>query len=130
MGQEFLIDTNILIYYYDDRLPAESVQMVDDIFTKSFNVSIISKIEFLGWQKYDSRQLETAKLFIDNATVYPLTEEIAEETIKLKRVKRIKLPDAVIAATCIVHNLTLVTRNQDDFKGVEELEILNPFEIR
>jgi hypothetical protein len=37
------------------------------------------------------------------------------------------LPDAVIAATCLVNDFTLVTRNQKDFKGINGLELYNPF---
>jgi hypothetical protein len=37
------------------------------------------------------------------------------------------LPDAVIAATCLVNDFTLVTRNQSDFKGINGLKTYNPF---
>ncbi len=46
---------------------------------------------------------------------------------ELKRRKKIKLADAVIAATALLNNLKLATRNVDDFKGIEGLEVLNPF---
>jgi predicted nucleic acid-binding protein len=36
--------------------------------------------------------------------------------------------DAIIAATALEHGLMLVTQNVNDFKGVEGLRILNPFE--
>jgi len=45
----------------------------------------------------------------------------------LKRQSKIKLADAVIAATAIVNNFKLVTRNVDDYKVVKELEVFNPF---
>jgi predicted nucleic acid-binding protein len=35
----------------------------------------------------------------------------------------ILVPDAVIAATCLVNDFTLVTRNQKDFKGINGLRI-------
>jgi len=38
-----------------------------------------------------------------------------------------KLPDAVIAATALTHECTLVTRNESDFSGVCALEVVNPF---
>lgn len=127
MGKEYLIDTNILIYYYDDQVPAKTVETVDDIFSTSFNISIITKIEFLGWPDYTEAQYENAVLFADGSQVFSLTQSIANKAIELKRKKRIKLPDAVIAATCLVNDFTLVTRNQDDFKSIEDLEIYNPF---
>lgn len=39
----------------------------------------------------------------------------------------IPLPDAVIAATCIVRGMILVTRNEKDFRNISELQVLNPF---
>lgn len=127
---EFLIDTNILIYYYDDLIPVSTVHMVDEILRQSFNISIISRIEFLGWQKYNEKQYKKAVLFVENANIISLSEEIASEAIRLKRKKRIKLPDAVIASTCLVNDFTLVTRNRDDFKGIKGLKIYNPFDTR
>jgi predicted nucleic acid-binding protein len=39
----------------------------------------------------------------------------------------IKLADAVIASTALLNNLIPATRNVDDFKGVKQLQIINPF---
>jgi hypothetical protein len=60
-------------------------------------------------------------------TEYLIDDDIAEKTIELKRRVKIKLADAVIAATALVNNFKLVTRNVDDYKAVKELEIFNPF---
>jgi predicted nucleic acid-binding protein len=38
------------------------------------------------------------------------------------------LGDALIAATALVHDLTLVTRNVEDFQWIQGLLLLNPFE--
>ena len=38
----------------------------------------------------------------------------------------IKLPDAIIAATALVHGLTLWTHNTDDFKDVPQLKLFDP----
>ncbi|MDR1220966.1 MAG: PIN domain-containing protein [Treponema sp.] len=40
-----------------------------------------------------------------------------------------KLPDAIIAATALTENFALVTRNNDDFKNIAGLELLNPWEL-
>jgi len=40
---------------------------------------------------------------------------------------KIKLPDAIIAATALIEGFILVTRNTDDFKKFPTLELLNPF---
>jgi len=43
---------------------------------------------------------------------------------------RIKIPDAIIAATALHQELVLVTRNTDDFKEVEGLTYINPFAVK
>jgi toxin FitB len=127
MGTNFLIDTNILIYYFDGQIPINTAANVDEIFCESFNISIITRIEFLGWHKYDEKQYQNAVLFAEGANVVSLTEEIANKAVELRRKKQIKLPDAVIAATCLINHFTLVTRNQNDFKNIDGLELFNPF---
>jgi predicted nucleic acid-binding protein len=127
MGTEFLIDTNILIYYFDGKMQPEVKQRTEDIFEESFKISVISKIEFLGWPDFSDQASTKANEFIANANILTLTEEIVNKTISIKRKKKIKLADAVIAATCLISNLTLVTRNEKDFEGIEGLTIYNPF---
>jgi toxin FitB len=39
------------------------------------------------------------------------------------------LGDAIIAGTALVYELTLVTRNIDDFRWIAELNLLNPFDL-
>ena len=56
-------------------------------------------------------------LFID--------QKIADMAIEIRKKRRIKLPDAIIAATVKVLNLCLVTRNIDDFKIFTDLEVQN-----
>lgn len=52
----------------------------------------------------------------------PITQNIAEQAVIVRKQQRIKLPDAIIKATAQVHNALLVTRNTRDFpkdsKGV------------
>jgi toxin FitB len=56
-----------------------------------------------------------------------LTNEIVEETIQIRKARRLKLPDAAIAAMAIVHQLTIVTRNTNDFSAIVGLNCINPF---
>jgi len=127
MGQRFLIDTNILIYYFNNSIPSGTIAEVDKVFRSSFNISVISKIEFLGWRGYNEAQFALAEKILHQATLYQITDEIINESIQLKRQKKIKTPDAVIAATCLVNDSTLVTRNISDFAKIDGLRIYNPF---
>ena len=127
MDKEYLVDTNILIYYFADAIPKKELNRIETLFMTSFNISIITKIEFLGWGKHTETGFEKARKFVGFAEVIPLTNEIANLTIDIRRKCKIKLPDLVIAATALHKNLILVTRNEDDFKDVELLEVYNPF---
>jgi len=51
MDEKFLIDTNIVIYYLDGKIPELHFDRVSQIFEKSFNISTITKVEVLGWHK-------------------------------------------------------------------------------
>ena len=53
-----------------------------------------------------------------------LTED---KSIELKRKHNIETPDSIIGATAILNKLTLVTRNENDFKNIKEIKIYNPF---
>ena len=128
MGKGYLIDTNILIYYLADAIPKEEINRVEEILKTSFNISIITKIEFLGWRGHTEEGFKKAKEFISFARVIPLEDEIANLTMDLRRKYKIKLPDAIIAATALYYDLILVTRNEKDFEGIKGLEIYNPFE--
>jgi hypothetical protein len=46
------LDTNILIYYLADAIPPGRPGEIETMLTSSFRISIITKIEFLGWKKH------------------------------------------------------------------------------
>ena len=52
----------------------------------------------------------------------------SNQAIALRQQRRMGLGDAIIAATAIVHNLTLVTHNTEDFRWIANLELLDPLE--
>ena len=118
MKNKYLIDTNIIIYYFngitDDR-------DIVEILKNSFNISIITKIEFLSWKKLLEDEVLNKKAidFISNANIYELNNTIANQAIYNRRKKyKIKTPDAIIGATAIVYGFELVTNNVDDFKNL------------
>lgn len=127
MGKRYLIDTNIIIYYLNDAIPKKELDKIEIIFKESFTISILVKIEFLGWKHHTDKGLKESIDFISHAYVYYLDDYIANLTIDLKRKTSIKLADAVIAATAIINNSILVTRNVDDFIMIKDLKMYNPY---
>ena len=125
---EYLIDTNILIHILAGDLPDQAYSIVHDICNESFLISIISKIELLGWRNSTPDGLAMARNLLKEAEIISLTEPISEVAINIRQTQSIKLPDAVIAASALFLNATLVTRNFRDFYGIKGLYLLNPFD--
>ena len=122
----YLIDTNAVIDYLGNKLPSQGASFLDNLIP---SVSVITRIEILGWFQITSFQLTSLSAFIDNATVYPLDEKIIVKTIELRQQFRIKTPDAIIAATAIVNNRILVTHNAKDFNRISELNVVDPYDV-
>lgn len=118
MKNKYLLDTNIVIYFFNGITDDESLI---EILKHSFNISIITKIEFLSWQKLfnDEKLNQRAIEFISNATIYDLDEVVANQTIRNRQQYKIKTPDAIIGATAQVHGFEIVTNNIEDFKNLD-----------
>jgi hypothetical protein len=123
----FLIDTNILIYYLAGAFTPDQKREIDPILEGSFTISIITRIELLGWKGHTTDGLVQARSLLDCARCLPLTIPLAEKAIELRTSMNISLPDAVIAASALSLDAMLVTRNEHDFIRVPGLKVLNPF---
>ncbi len=119
-----LLDSNILIYagqpgneFLDAWLTAEGTRMSA--------ISIPEVLGFTGLSPEDETVFEAwfARLFVQ-----AVTEPILRRAAALRRQRRMKLGDSIIAATALVIGAKLVTRNVDDFKHIAGLEITNPFD--
>jgi predicted nucleic acid-binding protein len=127
MEQRYLIDSNVLIDYLAERIPQAGSDFVEQIFTEQFLISVIVKIEVLGYNDIPHR-MEAMENFVALSQTIPLDNHITQRTIELRRkYKKLKLGDAIIAATALEHQLVLLTRNVDDFKSVSGLQIINPY---
>jgi toxin FitB len=122
----YLIDTNILIYHFADEIPEGEQYKIKTILKKSFNISIITQIEFLGWKRHTESGFKEAKEFLQKSRIIYIDEQIASRTIDIRKRSSIKLPDALIAATALSGNYILVTRNEADFQHLG-LTLYNPF---
>lgn len=67
--------------------------------------------------------MRTAKAFLETFVSIPLDNPLAEMAAVLRRLYRLGLPDAGIAATAIRFNMPLVTRDTD-FQKVNELKLI------
>ena len=128
MGATYLIDSNIAIYLLNGSLNENALTFIEPIINDAYSLSVITKIELLGFTFSDANKLSETQYFIDDSTLLALTDEIVTKTIELRQTFKIKLPDAIIAATAMVFDLTLISRNDKDFKSLTNLKYLNPFD--
>lgn len=118
-----LLDSNILIYGADSGEPR-----LDAILDRTdLAISSVTRIETLGFHRLSETECEWLGAAIQRMLVLPLTEAVEDCAIALRQERKMGLADAIIAATALVHGLTLVTRNVDDFKHVSGLDWINPF---
>ena len=119
-----LIDSNIIIYAAKPEYNA----LREMIAEYGPAVSAVSYVEVLGYHRLTEQERHQLEAFFAAATVLPISQAILDQAVKLRQLRKMTLGDALIAATALVHNLTLVTRNSDDFDWIPDLPVLNPFE--
>jgi predicted nucleic acid-binding protein len=121
----YLLDSNILIEYLNgqDRI----VAYLDSISIKeNCIISIISKIELISAPKLTRNEIKNILSFLENFQNINLTDEIALKAAEIRRKYKLKFPDAVIAATAIISNATLVS-GDEVFNKLKFIEVMNPF---
>lgn len=126
MELSYLLDTNCISDYLGARLPDSSMKLMDEIFDSSPAISIINKIELLG---HNYPGLPKFQLAVEACQTLPLSDEIVQRTIAIRKSRKIRIPDAIIAATALDHSLTLITHNIKDFKGIYGLKLLDLHEV-
>jgi predicted nucleic acid-binding protein len=124
---EYLLDTNVIINFLEASLPENAMSEMKIIVDNRPQISVITKMETLGFNFLSAFEQESMETFINYSEIQNLNNEIVNKTIELRKQKKISLPDAIIAATAIVNNLILITRNVKDFSHIEEIKIVNPF---
>lgn len=129
MGIKYLWDTNTAIYYLQQQFPPDAEKFIDDLLKEEQPIiSAITEIELLCWKTSIQKDLDVLHDFINDALVIELEQPIKLKTADIRKANRIKLPDAIIAATALVYGLTLLSRNTSDFSTIDGLKVCNPWD--
>jgi len=126
--ERYLIDTNVIFVYFSSSLPAISLQFMDSVIDAVPNLSVITQIELLCW-KTDAVKEQRVKDFITESEVLDIIPDVIMHCVKIRRDNKVKTPDAIIAATAIANDYTLISNNDKDFKRIKGLKYLNPNDI-
>ena len=116
-GSSYLLDTNIIVYALN------GIPSVRPYFDEDCYLSVITEIEIMGVAGINKKELNIRRSAIDFCTVIPLTNSIKNEAIHLKQRFKVKIPDAIIAATALVEGYTLITADIG-FKRFTDLQLI------
>lgn len=117
-GIDFVYDTNIFIYIMQGNLNVSHFSNTD-----SFAFSVISRMELLGKFNIGEREKNTVTELLSLGYCFELNEEIQQKAIELKQKYKLKLPDAIIAASAIRNELPLVSADKG-FAAIRELDFI------
>lgn len=116
-GIDFLADTNFLIYLLEGRAEA-------DLFADfSFAVSFVTEIELLGRKGISESEKQVIQTLLDTCFIIDLHPAIKQKAITLKQSHKIKLPDALVAATSYYSGLPLLTADRG-FSALPDLDLV------
>ncbi len=118
----YLIDSNLIIY----STKTEQENLREWIISQKSFVSVISKIETLGYHRLSNEEESILLDFFQVIPVIQITEEITEKAIFLRRKYNLSLGDALIAATAQLYDFCVATANVSDFEKIEEITFINP----
>lgn len=120
-GSRALFDSNIIIYISKRNIPFSFIDQFDDLA-----ISVITFMEVLGYSFENFDEEIFVRELLSVFRIIYVDQLIADIVVQIRKKRRIKLPDAIIAATAISKNLQLVTRNVEDFENID-VKIANPF---
>lgn len=114
-----LIDTNILIdYLIGIDAAARALEQYPD---KA--ISLVTWMEVMAGVSEDPAEVNIIKTFLSGFQLLPIDIGVAAEAVRVRKARKIKLPDAIIQATANLHQCVLVTRNTKDFPAGPGVEV-------
>lgn len=117
-----LLDSNILIYAPQPAFAHLLPLLVDP----NALVSEMTRLEVLGFHRLSAIEKNYYERVFLQKTILPLTKAIIDLAIQYRQARKMSVGDTIHAATAVVHNLELQTRNEDGFAHISGLRMHNP----
>lgn len=120
MAPTILLDSNLLIY-------APRSETVRRFIGENFcAASAISLVEVLGFHQLSAEDILDYERLFAGLDVIPVAPSVIDAAITLRRQRKMKLGDSLIAATALENDLPLATNNESDFRWINRLRLMNP----
>ena len=117
-----LLDSNLIIY----AARPEHAALRASIAEHAPRVSVVSKVERLGYHRLGRDERRFLEAFFEAADVIGLSEESVEVAVRLRQRRRMSLGDALLAGTALASGLRVAMHNTSDFEWIDELEVIDP----
>ncbi len=115
-GDSIVVDTSLVINLFN------GVNEVRELITgRNLFVSIITEIEVLSFPNITPSDAQLLKSFLSECYIIDIESAIKDITINIRSKYKVKLPDAVIAATAIYFDLPLFTMDKG-FRKITDLQ--------
>ena len=115
-GIEYIADTNAILYLLSGK------ECMRPYLNKRMVVSVIIYMELLSFSGISEREETVIRSVMSDCVILGINTAVRELTIQLRRRYRIKLPDAIIAATALSYDANLVTAD-NGFEKITELKL-------
>ena len=83
---------------------------------------MITELELIGYPDISVKELQQIRKFIEDCTIAEINEEIKNIYSGIRKKYRVKLGDAVVAATAIYLNLPVISADKS-FNKISELQL-------
>ena len=115
-GIDYLADTNAIVYILSGN------ECMKPFTNSRLAVSDISFMELLSFPSISAQEEDTIRQLLKRCDILHIDEAVMELTIQLRRAYKIKLPDAIIAATAVSRGLPLLTADTGFFR-IDNLQL-------
>jgi len=88
--------------------------------------SAITRIEVLGFPNLTEPESAAIRQLLNEFEEVPLSKAVIDQTILIRKAARVKVPDALIAASAQLIQATVVTRITSDFERVPGITVVHP----
>lgn len=119
----FTLDSNILIYHLKQDAIVTRTLKKWLLAGEPLFISAITRIEVLAAPILKEEEEKQIIRLLEQFLLIPVDTRITDNAARIRRTYRLKLGDSIIAATALILNSILVTRNVRDFKRIKELQI-------
>lgn len=121
-----ILDTTIFIDHLRGYKPA--TDFLESIDENKIIFSAVSEAEVIaGKQCSEEKKKEEILQFLGKWKKIHINNEVAVKAGDLTRLYGIEIADAIIAATALLNDAELLTRNIGDFKKIKELKVRKPY---